>query len=345
LKVDMNAVPANVVAALRAGNVDLDDPKNTALLLKVNAVLGVKGIFEGENLSSLGITCAFCHSTVDDAFAPGIGNRLDGWANRDLDVGKIVASAPNLHPYVDLLGVDVATVKSVLNGWGPGKYDAELNQDGKALRPDGKSAATVIPAAYGLAGVNLHTYTGWGSVPYWNAYVANTQMMGSGRFFDPRLKTSEKFPLVSKTGFADKRDANDLISSKLPALHFYQLAIPAPRPPAGSFDADAAARGSAIFEGKGKCASCHTPPTYTEPGWSMHTGSEIGIDDFQANRSPDGMYRTTPLAGLFARLKPGLYHDGRFATLDDVIRHYEPVLGVSLTDPERKDLVEFLKSL
>jgi hypothetical protein len=346
LKVDMNAIPPDVVDALKAGKVDLDDPENTALLLKVNAVVGVKGVFDaGGGLSSVGITCSFCHATVDNAFAPGIGNRLDAWPNRDLDVGKIVSSAPTVKPYADLLGVDEATVRKVLTAWGPGMYDAELNQDGKALRPDGKTGATVIPAAYGLSGVHLHTYTGWGSVPYWNAYVANTQMMGSGRFFDPRLADRQKFPLVAKTGFDDKRDPTDLISSKLPALHFYQLAISAPKPPAGSFDANAAKRGEVTFNGKAKCSGCHTPPTYTEPGWGMHKGAEIGIDDFQANRSPDGMYRTTPLAGLFTRLKPGLYHDGRFETLEAVLRHYESVLKIRLTDAERSDLVEFLKSI
>jgi mono/diheme cytochrome c family protein len=330
---------------LKAGTVDLDDAKNTAALLKANAVIGVKGTFDGDSLTSIGITCAFCHTAVDDAFAPGIGNRLDGWPNRDLDVGAIVASAPTLQPFVDVLGVDEGTVRTVLRAWGPGKYDAELIQDGKGLRPDGKSGATVIPAAFGLAGVNLHTYTGWGSVTYWNAYVANTQMMGTGRFFDPRLRESGKFPLVSKTHFDDKRDEVDRISSKLPALHFYQLAIPAPAPPEGSFDAAGAARGQAVFEGKARCSTCHVPPTYTEPGWSMHTAAEMGIDDFQASRSPDGRYRTTPLRGLFTRLKPGLYHDGRFATLDDVVAHYERLLQLTLTAEERADLLEFLKSI
>lgn len=212
------------------------------------------------------------------------------------------------------------------------------------MRPDGKSAATLIPAAFGLAGQNLHTYNGWGSVPYWNAYVANTQMHGKGTFVDPRL-TPKQYPLVGKTGFANKRDNVDLITSKLEALHYYQLSIPAPQPPKGSYDQGAAKRGQQIFDGKAKCASCHVPPLFSEPGWPMHAGAEIGIDDFQSSRSPDGKYRTTPLRGLFARSKGGFYHDGRFADLPAVVSHYERVLKVSLTDAERRDLVEYLKSL
>src|SRR5215207_586279 len=98
LKVDMDAVPKNVAAAIKAGKVDLNDPANTALLLKANAVVGVTGFFsrDGKSLTGVGIQCALCHSTVDDAFMPGIGRRLDGWPNRDLDVGAIIALAPDL---------------------------------------------------------------------------------------------------------------------------------------------------------------------------------------------------------------------------------------------------------
>jgi hypothetical protein len=203
-----------------------------------------------------------------------------------------------------------------------------------------------LPAAFGLAGVNLHTYSGWGSVTHWNAYVANTQMHGKGTFYDPRMNDAQQFPLAVKSGDWNKRDVPDLITSKLAALHYYQLSIPAPQPPKNSFDAAAASRGKAIFEGKAKCATCHVPPLYTEPGWPMHTAEEIGIDEFQASRSPDKkFYRTTPLKGLFAREKGGFYHDGRFQDLNQVIAHYARALRLSLSDAEKADLVQFLKSL
>jgi hypothetical protein len=309
----------------------------------------VKGIFnaDGSALSSVGIQCAVCHSTVDDSFAPGIGKRLDGWPNRDLNVGAIVSLAPNLKPFTSTLGVDEATLKNVLASWGPGKYDAEVIQDGKAKRPDGKSAATLLPAAFGLAGVNLHTYNGWGSVTYWNAYVAVTQMHGKGTFFDPRLADDRQYPLVKKSGFANVRPkGEDRVTPKLAALHYYQLSIPPPKPRKDTFDAEAAKRGEAVFASKARCATCHVPPLFVEPGWSMHTAAEIGVDDFQAARSPDGkFYRTTPLRGLFVRAKGGFYHDGRFADLDAVVGHYERHLKLGLTETERHDLVEYLKSL
>jgi hypothetical protein len=260
-------------------------------------------------------------------------------------VGAIVALAPDLQPMAELLKMDQTTVRKVLLSWGPGKYDAELNQDGKAFRPDGKSAATVLPAAFGLAGVHLHTYTGWGSVTYWNAYVANTQMMGQGTFVDPRLNNPAQFPIGAAAGFGNRRQKPDLITEKLAALHFYQLAIPAPTPPKNSFNKEAAARGQAVFNNKGTCASCYVTPLFTEPGWSLHPPDEIGIDDFQANRSPDKRYRTTPLRGLFVRMKGGFYHDGRFATLPDVIEHYNTFLNLKLTDTEKAELAEYLKSL
>jgi hypothetical protein len=241
--------------------------------------------------------------------------------------------------------VDVNTVRLVLNSWGPGKYDAELNQDGKAFRPDGGSAATLLPAAFGLAGVNLHTYTGWGSVTYWNAYVAVTQMRGKGTFFDPRMNNPVKFPIAVRTGDWNIRNEPDLVTFKLPALHFYQLSLSAPPPPPGSFDSLAARRGRVVFNGKANCVRCHVPPIYTEPGWPMHTAAEIGIDDFQAQRSPDGMYRTTPLKGLWTHMKGGFYHDGRFPTLLDVINHYNTLFVLGLTEQEKSDLAEYLKSL
>jgi cytochrome c peroxidase len=346
LKVDVDALPSSLVGALKQGKVNLDDPATTLSLFQLNAVVGVTGFVDQDRkLKSIGIQCALCHSTVDDALAPGIGRRLDGWANRDLNVGAIVALAPNLQPVADLLGTDVATVRQVLNSWGPGKFDAELFMDGRALRPDGKSAATLLPPAFGLSGVNLHTWTGWGSVTHWNAFVANLEMHGKGTFFDPRLNDQAQFPIAAKAGFGNVRNNPDLITPKLAALHFYQLAIVAPEPPKGSFDPAAAARGEAIFNGKAQCARCHVPPLFTEPGWNMHTAAEIGIDDFQASRAPDKRYRTSPLKGLWTHQKGGFFHDGRFATLRDVVQHYNGFFGLGLTEQEKDDLVEYLKSL
>src|SRR5450759_2286329 len=204
LKVDSDALPKSVVDGIKKGSIDLNDPATTIALLKLKSVVGVTGFLDGRGkLKSVGIQCAFCHSTVDDSFAPGIGHRRDGWPNRDLNVGAIVALSPDLSALSKLLGVDDATVRKVLASWGPGRYDAEVDQDGKAFRPDGKSAATLLPAAFGLAGVNLHTYNGWGSVTYWNAYVATTQMHGKGTFFDPRLNDASHFPVAANDGFGN----------------------------------------------------------------------------------------------------------------------------------------------
>lgn len=346
LKVDVEALPKKLQSDIRAGKVDLDDPKTTLALLKLNAVVGVKGTFERDGtLQSVGITCALCHSTVDDTFAPGIGNRLDGWANRDLNVGAIISLSPDLSAVNELLGTTDEQTRAVLAAWGPGRYDAELFMDGKGFRPDGKTAAVLIPPAYGLAGVNLHTSTGWGSVTYWNAFVAALQMHGQGTFYDPRLSDAEQFPVAARAGFDDVRSPIDRITSKLAALHFYQLALPAPTPPKGSFNPAAAMRGEALFNGKAQCATCHVPPLFTEPGWNLHTAEEIGIDDFQASRSPEGRYRTTPLAGLWAHEKGGFYHDGRFPTLLDVVNHYDTHRNLGLTENEKRDLVEYLKSI
>src|SRR5579885_3233326 len=346
LKVDQDALPPQVLAALKAGRVNLDDPQTTVALLRLNAVLGVKGFFnESGQLTSLGIQCALCHSTVDDSLAPGIGHRLDGWANRDLNVGAIVNLSPDLSSVSQELGVPENTVRTVLLSWGPGKFDASLFMDGKAFRPDGKSAAVLIPPAFGLAGVNLHTWTGWGSVPYWNAFVANLLMHGDGTFFDPRLKDATKFPVAAANGFNDVRTGSDQITDKLADLQFYQLALAAPAPPPSSYDHDAAERGKEIFNGPAQCARCHVPPLYTEPGWNMHTGAEIGIDDFQADRAPDGRYRTSPLRGLWTHTRGGFYHDGRFPTLNSVVDHYDITFSLHLSDQEKHDLVEFLKSL
>jgi hypothetical protein len=352
LKVDLNALPHSLRNDLRHGRVDLNNPATTLALLRLDAVVGVRGFFDERNrhLESVGITCALCHSTVDNSLAPGIGNRLDGWAARDLNVGAIIALSPSVQPFVDLLrlvqpGIDAAAVRSVLRSWGPGKFDAELLLDGKAFRPDGKSAATLIPPAFGLAGVNLHTWTGWGSVTYWNALVANLEMQGSGVFYDPRLNDATKFPIAAAAGLGNVRDDPDLITPKLAPLHVYQLSLRAPRAPWGSFNAAAAKRGKELFTGKADCARCHVPPLYTEPGWNMHTPEEIGIDAFQAQRSPDERYRTSPLKGLWTHTKGGFYHDGRFASLRDVINHYDSQFSLGLSSAEKTDLAEYLKSL
>jgi hypothetical protein len=367
LKIDVDAIPNNVLARLNRGEVNLDDPAVTLLLLREKAVVGVTGFFNSSGgLSSIGLQCAICHSTVDDSAAafclgavqpnPGtgcVGHRLDGWANRDLNVGAIVALAPDLSPFANLLNVSQDAVRTVLRSWGPGKFDAELILDGKTSRPDGKSAATLIPAAFGLGGVNLHTWTGWGSVPHWNAFVATLELHGKGRFWDPRLNNAAQFPIAAKSGFGDLKLPNgmyispddDQITSKLAALQFYQLAIPSPQPPAGSFDKEAADRGDELFSGKAKCNNCHVEPLWTDPGWNLHTPAEICVDDFQANRAPDLRYRTAPLGALFTHFKGGFYHDGRFATLNNVVDHYDSCLRLGLTASEKSDLIHYLLSL
>jgi hypothetical protein len=353
LKVDAEALPEDLAARVRAGAINLDDPAVTLALLQLDAVVGVKGFFTPEGrLRSVGIQCALCHSTVDKSFstpsipAGHIGRRLDGWPARQLNVGAIIAFAPSVKPLSDLLGADEAAVRRVLLSWGPGKFDASLILDGKAFRPDGKPAATVIPAAFGLAGVSQHTYTGWGGVSHWNAFVANLEMNGSGTFWDPRLNDATRFPIAAKAGFGNRRPEQDLVTSKLAALQVYQLSIPAPAPEGAGHPFNFSARaGKELFNGKARCAVCHVPPLYTEPGWNMHTPQEIGIDAFQAERSPDGRYRTTPLGGLFTREEGGFYHDGRFRTLRDVVNHYDAHLKLGLTEQEVTDLLAFLRTL
>ncbi len=369
LKVDADKLSSRIIQQLRHNRLDLNDPGVTLALLKQNAVVGLTGFFNSNgSLRSVGIQCALCHSTVDNSLTFGIGHRLDGWANRDLNVGAITALSPNLQPVADLLGTDVPTVKTVLNSWGPGKFDAELLLDGKAFNPqqitDGVvtgtnvSGATLLPNAFGLAGYNQHTWTGaWGTVTYWNAFVANIEMHGVGTFFDPRLNDAAKFPIAAKAGFGNIRSApdSDRITPKLGALQFYQLAIPAPKPTAGvDFNTDAAGRGHQLFDGKARCATCHVPPLWTEPGWNLHQPAEIGIDSFQANRAPNGVYKTMNLAGIFVREegrfmdpanKGRFYHDGRFQQLSVVVEHYNTFFSLGLTDSEIKDLIEYLKSL
>jgi hypothetical protein len=344
LKVDADALPPDVVAGIRSATVNLNDPATTLALLKLNAVVGVKGNFdESGALQSIGITCASCHSTVDNSFAPGIGKRLDAWPNRDLNVGAIISLTDNALPIANLLHVDEPTLRQVLGLWGPGKFAAILFMDGKAFRPDGKIAANLIPPAFGLKRIDLVTYTGWGDISYWNSFVANLEMHGKGNFSDPRLNDPVKYPIAVENHFYNVVNNPDLITSKLPALRAYQHSIEAPQPPANYFDKAAAARGKSIFLTKAQCASCHALPLYADN--ILHAASEIGIDDFEAQRSPTGKYRTTPLGGLFAKTKGGFYHDGRFATLMDVVNHYNDFKNLALTDAEKKDLLEYLKSL
>lgn len=382
LKVDVDALPSNLVESIMHGQVNLNDPATTLTLLKANAVVGVTGIFNSNGtLQSVGIQCALCHSTVDNTVPlcpsalqqnPGtgcVGHRLDGWPNRDLNVGAIIALAPNLSSVTTLLnvaipGISQTDVRNVLNSWGPGKFDAELFLDGKAFNPmqvtdhvttgTHVSGAVLIPPAFGLGGVNLHTWTGWGSVPYWNAFVGNLEMHGSGRFWDPRLSDATRFPIAAHFGFGDLPHISpddDMVTSKLAALQFYQLAIPSPQPPSGSFDAAAAKRGDALFSGKAQCNNCHVEPLWTDPGWNLHTPDEVCIDNFQANRAPDMRYRTSPIGDLFTHSKGGFYHDGRFngpsitAALNAVVDHYNTCKSLNLTNNEQSDLVQYLLSL
>ena len=364
LKVDSDALPPQVLSALVQGQINLDDPGVTLALLKYDAVVGVKGFFNTNGtLKSVGITCAVCHSTVNNSVAPGVGQRLDGWANHDLNVGAIIAAAPNLTPVRNLLQIVYPTItddqiRSVLNGWGPGKFDAQLLFDGKASNLTGGPSATLIPNAFGLLGYNLHTWTGgWGTVTYWNALVAVLEMHGKGNFFDERLDDTNHWPIAAtaRFGHTSVDPADDQVTSKLPALQYYQLSLPVPKPTPGvDFDPVAAERGKAIFNGQANCASCHVPPLWTEPGWNDHTPAEMKIDSFQADRSPDGAYKTMNLAGLFIRerglfMNPAnkgrFYHDGRFQTLLDVVNSYNSRFNLGLTSQQSQDLVEYLKSL
>ena len=383
LKVDSDALPPEVIQAIKNGTVNLNDPAVTRLLIKLKAVLGVVGFFNPDGtLRSVGLTCAVCHSTVDNSIAPSIGHRIDGLANHDLNVGAIAASAPNLQPVVDLLrlanpSITAQQVRAVLNSWGPGKFDAELFLDGKAFNPQQVTngvvmatnvpGATLIPNARGLAGHNLHTWTGgWGTVTYWNAFVAVDEMHGKGTFFDERFDNAAQFPIAAKAklGHVATDPDSDRVTSKLGALQFYQLALPALKPRSGiDFDPDAAERGDALFSGKANCNRCHREPLWTEPGWNQHTPGEMKIDGFEARRAPASIdaqgkalhgYRTMNLAGVFVRErglfmfphdKGRFYHDGRFKTLLDVVNSYDARFGLGLSDQEKHDLVEYLKSL
>ena len=318
LKVDVDALPQAVKDALAAGQVDFDNTATTLALVRMNAVVGLKGEVHTVNgrdtLVKIGTTCALCHSTIDDSFAPGIGRRLDGWPNMQLNPGAIIALSPAL----------TAAQKSVYNSWGPGKYDPRYNIDGL-------NTPVVLPPAYGLRDVAKETFTGDGPVSYWNAYVAVTQMHGQGNFSDPRLGIH----IVQQP---------DLVTPKLPALRDYQLSLNAPTPPAGSYDVAAAGRGRVVFEGAAKCASCHVGATLSDiNAGKLHAPSETGMDPRYAERTAEKAYRTTPLRGLFQHAP--YFHDGSAATLADVVAHYEGALALSLTAAQRADLIEYLKSL
>jgi len=311
LKVDSDVLPEGILAT-----VDLTDPATTVALLELGAVVGVEGEVNSQGeLVSVGITCALCHSDVDDSVMEGIGQRLDGYANRDLDPGLILSLSPKF-------ANDPAT-KAVLMSWGKGRYDARWNQDGV-------NSPVLIPPIYGLADVPLETYTGDGPVSYWNAYVAVTQMGGQGQFFDPRVDVT-----VIRTP--------DQVTPMLPALYDYQITLAAPEPPAGSFDAAAAARGQEVFNTVGLCNGCHSGPTYTDAAERLHDPVETGMEPLHAERSATGKYRTTPLRALWQH--PPYFHDGSAATLADVVNHYNTQLNTALSEPQKADLVEFLKSL
>lgn len=344
LKVDVDALTPEVIAGIESGAIKLTDPATTVALLRLNAVVGVKGNFNGAGaLQSIGITCASCHSTVDNSYMFGVGKRLDGWPNRDLDVGGIISLTDNAIPIANLLHVSEGTLRSVLDQWGPGKFSAVLFMDGKAINTvTGNVAANLIPAAFGLNDIELTTYTGWGDISYWNAFVANLEMHGKGNFSDPRLN-DPKYPIAVENGFYNVVNNPDLVTSKLPALKAYQHSIDAPKPPAGSYNQASAGRGKSIFLTKAQCATCHPLPLYADN--KLHSAIELGIDNFEASRSPEGKYRTTPLGGLFTRTKGGFYHDGQFATLRDVINHYNDHRSLNLTVSEKRDLEEYLKSL
>ena len=324
LKVDAEALPAEVVQGIQGGSISLTDPATTVALLKLNAVVGLKGTVETVNgkdtLTRVGTTCALCHSTVNNSFAPGIGARLDGWPNRDLNPGAIIALSAALTP----------EQKAIYNSWGPGKYDPRFNFDGQ-------NGPQVIPPAYGLLGINKITVTGDGDdVAYWNRYVGITQMHGHGSFSEPRLGISVNNP-------------PDLISSKLEALQAYQLSLNAPAPPPTTFDAAAAARGQLVFNGAGQCATCHTGSLFTDANERLHPPADVvsepepnGAPSY-AGRSATKMYRTAPLRGVWQH--PPYFHNGIAATLEDVVELYDSRKGLNLTAEQKSDLVQYLKSL
>jgi hypothetical protein len=330
LKVDVEALPAEVIAALHAGQVDLTDPAVTVALLRLNAVVGVKGtVDQTGQLTRVGVTCALCHSSVDNSFAPGIGKRLDGWANTDLNVGAIVALSPAL---------DEGT-KAEFRSWGPGKYDPRHHAfDGTSIIPlNSPSLPIVIPPIYGLKGVGFETFTADGPISYWNSYVGVGQMGGRGNFSDPRIGLFIK-------------QTPDLVTPKLAALLDYQLRLRSPKPPRASLNLEAAGRGKDLFRGQARCSTCHQSPNFTDvlrgPDRRvpfLHEPAEVGMDPAYAARSATGKYRTTPLRGLLQHAP--YFHDGSAPDLLAVVNHYDRLFGLNLNVDEKADLVEYLKSL
>ncbi len=318
-------LPPAVVKGISDGTIDLKSPDTTVALLKLNAVVGLQGKVEVVNgkdtLTKVGITCALCHSTVDNSFSKGIGKRLDGWANRDLNPGAIIALSPAINP----------TTKAVYNSWGKGKFDPRFNLDGK-------SSAQVIPPAYGLKGIHRITSTGDGpDLAYWNRYVAVTQMGGHGTFVEPR------------TGVSVKNGSTDMVTSKLPALQAYQLSIDAPPPPPGSFDPAAAARGKLLFAGAARCITCHSGAEFTDANTRLHapisvpSEPEPNGEPSYASRSATGQYRTAPLRGLWQHAP--YFHNGSAATVEEVVVKYDKKMALGLTPAEVADLAQYLKSL
>lgn len=319
LKVDVDALPDAVKSGIKNGTIDLNDPATTVALLKFGAVLGLVGTVDASNtLTRVGVTCALCHSTVDNSFATGIGHRLDGWPNRSLNVGGIIALSPAI----------TGAKKTVYQSWGAGMYDARFNIDGKNI-------PVVIPPAFGLRHVKREIYTGDDTISSWNAYVAITQMHGHGHFADPRIGV-------------DVDNPPDLVSSKLADLRAYQFSLEAPPAVPGAFDADAAKRGRAVFNGVAKCSRCHVGSTYTDVNQGvLHTPAEDGQDPAYALRSVTKLYRTTPLRGLWhpPQLTGPYFHDGHAATLAAAVDHYVQLQGLTLSAQQRADLIEYLKTL
>jgi len=312
-------------------------------VLSLDAVVGVKGNFNDDgSLGSVGITCALCHSTVDNSFSQGIGQRLDGWPNRDINAGAIIASA-NTQPLADLLGIDVATANAVLNSWGEGRFDGALLLDGQPANAEGViQPASVIPAIYGLQEINPVSYTGYGDLEQWNNLVAIVELGGIGNFSDPRLNDS-RFPIAQITGAANIVSDVDLYEPVADGLASYIRSLLPPTPNPSSFDEEAAIRGQFLFNNDAQCINCHTGPSFADN--ILRSPEEIGIDDFAANRFPSGMYRTTPLRALFTKEKGGYFHDGRFANLNEVVDHYNDAFSLNLSEQDRDDLVQFIKAL